>query len=141
MISTRDLHEALEDAGGDDGLFQFEHAHGEDPGLYARAAAPERPLALEDLPDTERAKIAALRLRVDFAQQDVHLADLIEPSRAATWGDVPLRYTDEWRAEQERQMEERQRRSGLQKRNGLLVLVAVFVVAVLYLLARARGLR
>jgi hypothetical protein len=141
VLAASDVHEALDDGGAEDGLFQFHHEHGEDPGLYARGAKPDKPLLLEDFPEVEREKIAALRLSVDFAEQEVHLADLIDQSRAATWGDMPLRYTPEWQAEQEKRQHDEERRSKVATRRGVLVLVVAVVVTVLFVLTRAKGLR
>ena len=132
VLSVRDLYEALQDANGADGLYTFHHDHGADPGLYERVAKPEQPLALEDLPEGDRAAITALRLAVDFAEDDVHLADLIDPKRAHTWGDTPLRITDEWPAAQEAEerarLERKKERWQWVSQWGLLVFLTIVIV-------------
>jgi hypothetical protein len=137
VLWAGDLAELLEGVEGDDGMFLFNHSFGDDPGFYGRTTTPERSLAIDDFPEPERAKIAALRLPVDFAEGDVHLADLIDPSRAATWGDLPLRYTEEWLAEQEKRREATARAASAESARrrlmlGLLGLAVGVVIAILW---------
>jgi hypothetical protein len=134
------LAEVLEDREGDDGMFLFKHEHGDDPGFYGRMSAPERPLAIDDVPEPERTKIAALRLPVDFGEGDVHLADLIDPSRAQTWGDLPLRYTEEWLRDQEKHQEKRREAAAFAAvaRRRLIFGVVAFVTLVLVAILTSR---
>jgi hypothetical protein len=132
ILWAGDLCEALRDAEGNDGMFRFHHEHGADPGLYQCTNKPEQPLLIDDFPAPERDEIGALRLAVDFAAEDVHLADLLDPAAAATWGDLPLRYTEE--TEKQRQDAAHRASDELLRRRmmfGIVSLVAVVVVAIL----------
>jgi hypothetical protein len=140
VLSAGDLVKLLRGAEGDDGLHNFNHSHGDDPGFYGHTSTPDRSITIDDFPEPERTRIAALRLPVDFAEGDIHLADLIDPARVGTWGDVPLRYTEEWHAEQEEQEKRRlaaQRASAEATRRRLMFgLVAFMVVGLIAILAR-----
>ena len=131
-IDVRDSRELLGESGGDDGLFTFHRDHGEDPGLYTLAQAPKRPLKLHaTLPDALSA-LGRLRFPVKFrAVKQIHLADLLDENEVQTWGDLPLRYTEEYYAEQARRAEARPREAQRAKRNLALFMLLLVGLAVL----------
>jgi hypothetical protein len=137
VLWAGELAELLEGTEGDDGLYNFNHSHGDDPGLYNRTSTPERSLAIDDFPEPERTKIAALSLRVDFAEGDIHLADLIDPSRAETWGDLPLRYTEEWEERQREATAQREAAQIARRRRLMFAVLAVAAAVIIALLVRA----
>lgn len=100
-IDVRDSHELLGECGGDDGLFTFHRDHGEDPGLYTLARAPKKPLKVDRYLPKAASALGRLRLPVRFrAVNRIHLADLLNETEVQTWGDLPLRYTEEYFAKQ-----------------------------------------
>lgn len=78
------------------GLFEYRREHGDDPGRYRLAQAPELPALLSEIPAEPREAIGRFRLPSRFAQTPiVHLADHIPDHAADMWGDGPLRLLKE----------------------------------------------
>jgi hypothetical protein len=88
-----DLHELLLEPQGEEGVFCYDREHGEDPGRYARKVIPRDPIRIEELPAPVQEALRGFSLPFSCSvQASVHLADLLTPDQAATWGDLPLRY-------------------------------------------------
>lgn len=137
-LDLRDTYELFSDSEGDDGLYHFSRDHGEDPGLYTLRRAPAEPLELSPKLKELSSALSRLRLPVDFSKtEQVHLADHLSDGEAQTWGDLPLRYSEDYLAEQERRdaeiLERHARRKDpeLEKAKGRLVLLALLFIGVL----------
>lgn len=111
------------------GMFHFGHDHGDDPGRYTCDARPEQPLHVGQLEPELAAAVRRLMLPVDFRQGPVHLADHPDV-HAETWGDLPLRYTEEWSAQQQARIAQ----AGARKQGaggGTVLLVVAVALALL----------
>lgn len=143
-FDLRDSHELFGDPETDDGLFHFTRDHGEDPGLYTLARAPESPLEVPGELKALRSALGRLQFPLDYAEaKQVHLADHLSEGEWETWGDLPLRYTAEDLAEMEREdarlRERNERRNDpelQQAKTRLIVLVLLFVGVLIYLWLR-----
>ncbi|MCA9645194.1 MAG: hypothetical protein KC492_31100 [Myxococcales bacterium] len=137
-LDLRDTYELFSGNEGDDGLYHFTRDHGEDPGLYTLQRAPAEPLELAPKLKQLSAALSRLRLPVDFSKSEqVHLADHLSEGEAQTWGDLPLRYSADYLAEQERRdaeiLERHARRKDpeLEKAKTRLALLGLLFIGVL----------
>ncbi len=107
-------------------VFFFSRDHGDDPGRYEHSGASDAPLRVQALPESLRGPLQRLRIPVDFSQRsEVHLADHFTEAEVETWGDLPLRYTDDYFAQQQQRAEDQQRALHTQQRFARQVLVLV----------------
>lgn len=124
------LYELFYDAGPDDGLFHFSRDHGDDPGRYERYVAPHRPINIDDVTADIAEPLKAISLPVNFAADDgeVHLADHLDPSEAASWGDLPLRYDEGYFERQEEELARRREAAEAARKRLPWVLLMVFLL-------------
>lgn len=112
-------------------VFVFSRDHGDDPGRYEHSGAPGEPLRVQALPEALRGPLQRFRIPVDFSRRsEVHLADHFTEAEVATWGDLPLRYTDDYFEQQRRRAEGAQRAQRAQQRFARQLLVSLVLIAI-----------
>jgi hypothetical protein len=120
----------------EDGFFHFGRDHGDDPGRYVCSDPPEHPVHVDALTPELAAAMARLRLPVDFRSgQPVHLADH-EDVHAETWGDLPLRYTEQWHEQQQARVARGTEREQAAGGRAVVVLLAALLVLIGWLVSR-----
>ncbi len=119
-----------------DGFFHFGRDHGDDPGRYVCSAPPEHPLHVDALAPELATALRRLRLPVDFRSgRPVHLADH-EGVHAETWGDLPLRYTEQWDEQQRARVARHTERQQATGGRTVVVLLAALLVLIGWLVSR-----